>query len=1228
MTFLNYKITLPTIIIILLCSTAFTQNSTYQREYLLLKERGKYDEAIKLLKRWSLKLTDPVLLETNIFRINEILKYPELYDEGLDAFDNIRKNITVKNNAFLCARIDHFKNHLLLKKGMIGRAKSNKHNLGFLDFHMVGPHSNNSISEFEKTYPPERRFENREYPGKVHNISWFKAKADHRGIINPGEFHSKINNTFYYLYNGFQIKKNSAIYIILGKTGFTDIWLDGKRIFNNRKRHNFLHDQYFIKVFLKKGNHIILIKTGDSENGIKISMRLTDSRGKGLKLSKTRSSLKNNKTKNNIVFKDKNNSPVILNTSMFPSLQSLLNLKISHKHQSFITGYMLYQSKTCTESNTPVMNHLSKIDRSDFLYSSASYYLGKSEKVTEKKEEYFKKSLKSHGKNIESLNEMINIRIENKFFFEAFALIEQIQNVHNNHEFSYRAKAKLFHHMGWELAALKAIKILKKLKYPSMGHKINAWVNIADKKYSIAIKDLQFLRDRDQFNKPYLIGLFKCYKKTGQYKKAKRLLYNALAMFPNDVFIKLRLAGIIEIKSGARAALPLISSVLINSPQNKKALMRLGILYHKLKKTSLARYYLKLALYYDPDNYPLKRYLNILEYEENEIGNYLFKKDITQLKRDGDKYNNEPALILLDETAFRVNSDGSFEKWKHKIIQINDKTASTDFKNHFIVINPKLERMENLKCYVINDNAKIEIQNKYRRSLSDPESRLYYDLEAIIMPIASIKKGSIIDISYRIKNSGAVEFKNYFGEKLTIGGKYRTLNSNIVLSYPDNKKIYTHTIRINDKKNPLSRNRGKNIYRLSIKNSPPYKKEDAMPHQSEFLPLVYFTSHKNWDELYSWYKSLLRNKITLTNEIKEALNKIISKKDKPIDRVRKIYNHVTKEIRYVGFELGVGGIQPRSAGMTYNSKMGDCKDISILLIAMLREAGISSKLALLRTRDKGGANLSIPFLGEFNHAICYVNLKKKFFIDGTSKNTGFMELPSDNRNVESFIVGEKNYKFINTDSILYKKDYDGVTNKVKILISGDAILIRKLEKNGSSASQARYSLKYPKKKNRSLTEYWNNNFPGSTVDGLKIKSTSLSGTAVYEYKVKIPSFAQVGDGEMIFKPFLIPTDYYKNYAMSSKRVFPISTNHTKITVSNKYFIPRGYKVYYLPDNIKFVHKKFSVKFTYSLKDDIITVTSMIEVKAYRILKKEYMEFKIFARLINKKEMENIILIKK
>ena len=84
--------------------------------------------------------------------------------------------------------------------------------------------------------------------------------------------------------------------------------------------------------------------------------------------------------------------------------------------------------------------------------------------------------------------------------------------------------------------------------------------------------------------------------------------------------------------------------------------------------------------------------------------------------------------------------------------------------------------------------------------------------------------------------------------------------------------------------------------------------------------------------------------------------------------MRALAAFVQKDIRYVGIELGVGGVQPHEANEVLTHGYGDCKDKVTLLSSMLKEIGVESHYVLINTERGSVAAGTPPNMG-FDHAI-------------------------------------------------------------------------------------------------------------------------------------------------------------------------------------------------------------------------------------------------------------------
>ncbi|HQE60638.1 MAG TPA: transglutaminase-like domain-containing protein, partial [Spirochaetota bacterium] len=321
------------------------------------------------------------------------------------------------------------------------------------------------------------------------------------------------------------------------------------------------------------------------------------------------------------------------------------------------------------------------------------------------------------------------------------------------------------------------------------------------------------------------------------------------------------------------------------------------------------------------------------------------------------------------------------------------------------------------------------------------------------------------------------------------------------LKTPLNWKIYNSQEKckvINDK--------NESSYLFSISGLSPVKPEENSLPYTDRIPSVAFSSFSDWKEFNKWYCDLIDDKTVMNDEMKrkaDELTRGVSDEEK----IRRIYEYITKRIRYVGFELGAGSIVPRSTDSVYHSSLGDCKDTALLLSAFYEYCGFDSRLALLRTNNSSHADLDFPYVGAFNHAICYVNYKGGLFLDGTVDRADIYELPDNDRSVSAFIVSKKGHSIKYIDPAVYNKNLDKVTNKVKIFPNGDAEFTRLLYKTGSLALYSRESFDIEKKKRSEIEEYWRNEYAGSSINSFSVAEKSPGKPLQYSYGGFLREFA-------------------------------------------------------------------------------------------------------------------------
>src|SRR5690606_31370017 len=98
---------------------------------------------------------------------------------------------------------------------------------------------------------------------------------------------------------------------------------------------------------------------------------------------------------------------------------------------------------------------------------------------------------------------------------------------------------------------------------------------------------------------------------------------------------------------------------------------------------------------------------------------------------------------------------------------------------------------------------------------------------------------------------------------------------------------------------------------------------------------------------------------------------------------------VQREVRYLGFEHGIGAYRPHPPDMVFNQRYGDCKDKSLLLVSVLRACGIRAAPALVNSVSGLSLNDQLPRPSLFDHCIVRAELDgKAHWLDPTMSHNG------------------------------------------------------------------------------------------------------------------------------------------------------------------------------------------------------------------------------------------------
>jgi transglutaminase-like putative cysteine protease len=287
------------------------------------------------------------------------------------------------------------------------------------------------------------------------------------------------------------------------------------------------------------------------------------------------------------------------------------------------------------------------------------------------------------------------------------------------------------------------------------------------------------------------------------------------------------------------------------------------------------------------------------------------------------------------------------------------------------------------------------------------------------------------------------------------------------------------------------------------------------------------------------------------------------------EKTAAIYKWVQNNIRYVAFEDSLGGFIPREAATVYHRRFGDCKDMSSLLCAMCRAAGLDARYVWVGTRSIPYTFNTTPIPGLFNHMICAAKTDGKWtFLDGTDPVLPYGAIPQALQGKEALIGNTAD-------------DYEVV--KIPVIGSDISQVIDssfvQIKDNNISGQVAIQLTGYNAWDTRIILKYKNENEKEKTINAITQRGSNKYAQKQFDYKIPDEPLKSV----RISAGFEIPDyvrkagkDYYINLnllrSLSGSKVDMTDRNaplEKDFNETNKQVvvmdIPKGYKVSYLPE---------------------------------------------------------------
>lgn len=961
------------------------------------------------------------------------------------------------------------------------------------DWQIVGTFDNTSGSGFNKDFGVlANPKEDAVFKNKVNaDVKWFKPPHVRSDRWFDFNYYFSIGNSIMYAQTFLNSPAEQEVYFRSGNSGSLKIWVNEKLVTNISEERNCDMDIYINNVKLNKGFNRVLVQIGESEtDNANFMIRVTDKEGKNI------SSLTYNTSYQPYTKAAEYN----ITTSTFFA-EEFFEKKIAASPNSLINYIILAEVYLRNDKVYEARKTLKKAKElapeSTFISTRMIEAYARDKNVTDLTKEYEKIKAKDPNSKY-AIKGLIDEANEKEDFDEKEKLLNRYIELHGKNEYTdilelnLVANRKQYDKIAGMAASLYA-------KYPdnfdimSLNYQLEVSTNKNLKKGN------QFLSDylKRNYNDRVLQTLASNYFKLGKKEDAIKIYKQRIENVPYSIGFYGDLSDIYFEQQEYENALVYVEKQLEFAPYIGGYWYDQAKIKKALGKEDEAKTALQKAIYYTPTNYDARKELREINKQKDLFENFE-KSDAYEIfknSKPASAYPDDNSVILHYEIQRVVYPEGATEEKTEVLIKVFNQNGIDTWKEYSIGYNSYRQRLIIDKAEIFKkDGNKVQAEK-------DDDYIVFTNLEA----------DDAIHLSYRIENYNTGKLAAHFWEQFSFNYTFPSELTRYSLLIPSSKPFKFEMMNgtIKEKVKDID---DMKLYVWEAGSQKAIEPEPFMPPLTDVGTTLDISTLPDWQFVSNWYADLSGQLAKSDYEIKETVAELFKDKKNltELQKAKVIYEFIEANVSYSSVSFMHGPIIPQRASRTLNTKLGDCKDVATLFVAMCKEVGLKANLILVDTRDNGEKHLNLPSI-DFNHCIAKLYAGGlDYYVELTDQRLSFSSLPPSDLNANALFIprdGDEPAKALMKLNTAHRVTNSVLRDTKLRFENNDMTFDRTSKKTGALASYMRgdFADVGKEKQERSITQAVASDFTNPT----KLLSLSfgdlkaLSDTLTYDYSFQV-----------------------------------------------------------------------------------------------------------------------------
>jgi transglutaminase-like putative cysteine protease/tetratricopeptide (TPR) repeat protein len=413
------------------------------------------------------------------------------------------------------------------------------------------------------------------------------------------------------------------------------------------------------------------------------------------------------------------------------------------------------------------------------------------------------------------------------------------------------------------------------------------------------------------------------------------------------------------------------------------------------------------------------------------------------------------ADVLLWETELSFDSAEKYRLRSHRVVKLLTPAGVRAWQTVEAAWAPWYQTRPTIEVTVTTPDGKkhgLDPSTMVESGVNNKSSTILSDRRVLRAPLPALTVGATIDITITDGAHRAFLGKGQY-VALWLYAHRSVARRRVTLKAPAKLplRLELRGAPFKPKKDEVQAGIRQVVYELG-RNTKKYEVEALLPPSVPRSSYLAVSTTRSWRDISKTYSKIVDQRIKGAVDSALAQKALGGKSVRQLGRsktIQTLVRWVRKNVRYTGVEFGRAAIVPYRPGEVLRRKFGDCKDQSSLLVALLRQVGISASVALLRAGTAEDTNASIPGAQQFNHAIVYIPGKKPLWIDPTSTHSRVGSLPIGVERRLALVANGKSTRLVRTHLSGVADNRYKETRVVHLPVAGKARVVETSESYGS-----------------------------------------------------------------------------------------------------------------------------------------------------------------------------------